>query len=33
MSELGTMTRSSQRDSVLGELQKKYDALIEKMKE
>ena len=31
--ELGSVTRGSQRDSVIGELTKNYDALVRKMKE
>ena len=33
LEELGTVTRSSQRDSVIGEIQKNYDALIRKRAE
>ena len=33
LEELGTVTRSSQRDSVIGEIQKNYDALIRKRPE
>jgi hypothetical protein len=33
LEELGTISRGPQRDSVVGELQKNYDNLIQKMNE
>jgi hypothetical protein len=33
LNELGSVSRGSQRDSVVGELQKNYDALVRKMQE